>query len=98
MNRIKVTSQQEIRELLQTFTEEERSRILSEEIKQLPIEKRAQIVAQQLPVNLLDDRVNQDFSSSEEFSMWLETLSLQELTELIRAASETLTSQIKSKI
>lgn len=94
----------DIRELFHSLSEDERSRILSEELTQLPIEKRAEIVAQQLPQGLSvvlggNNVVNSTFvqinSSPGDISEVLKNLPPETLAELIRAASEAIASRIK---
>lgn len=95
----------DVHELLHNLTEDERSRILSEEIAQLPIAKRAEIVAQQLPQGLSvvlggNNVVNSTFafqinSNPSELSKLLNEMSPETLAELIRAATEAIASRIK---
>lgn len=95
----------DVRELLRGLTEDERSRILSEELTQLPIEKRAEIVAQQLPQGLSvvlggNNVVNSTFafqvnSNPGDISELLKNLPPETLAELIRAATEAIASRIK---
>lgn len=100
-NQTQIIQSEHIRELLHRLPEDARSRIIDEELTQLPIEKRAEIVARQLPQGL--SRVLEGSStvvnpSPDEMSKLLEDLPPKTLADLIRAASETIASRIKSQI
>lgn len=101
---IQTMTADDVHELLHNLPVSERSRILNEEIGKLPIEKRAEIVARQLPsdtVVLGGNNVNSTFafqinSSSEELSKLLKELPPDALADLIRAASEAIAIRMKN--
>lgn len=96
---------EDIHELLHSLSDNERSKILSDELTRLPIEKRAEIVAQQLPQGLSvvlggNNVVNSTFafqvnSNPGDISELLKNLPPETLAELIRAATEAIASRIK---